>query len=130
LDFLGEVGIDKLLPTALGEELHQGFHGPQVGDVGDLAQIFPRELLLPQRMPAACKAAVPSQKRLGESTMLPERILLGRRQLGRWLNLPSGQTCAQAFADAPWMHAILLSASKPAIPSTKQRVILRDGGLP
>lgn len=106
LDFLGEVGIDKLPRTTLGQELHEDFQRAEVGDPSEFTQVFPRELLLPQRTPASREAAVPPQKQLRESTVLPERLPIGRRQLGGRLNFSLGQVRSQAFTHAPRMHAI------------------------
>jgi hypothetical protein len=42
LDLLREGGVDELASRRLSEELHQGLHGAEIRDAGDIPEILPR----------------------------------------------------------------------------------------
>ena len=121
-DFLREVGIDESLGAALGEDLHEGFHRAEVGDVGDFAEVFAGELLVSQRAPAAGEAGVAPQERLGESAVFPERVPIGGVRLGGWLDFLRGQVGSQTFADAPRVHSIKEVAPHEAVAAPAENV--------
>jgi len=79
------------MQSAASKQLHQRFHRSQIGDSGNLPQVLARQLLQSQGTPAMCEARVPSVKRLGESTVFPQRIPIRIRDFGRWMNLLFGQ---------------------------------------
>jgi len=74
------------------------------------------------------KTTVAAEKGLGESSVLRQRIPLGGCELSQWLNLAWRQVCSQAFAHAPWMHAVEQIVSRQTVTAPAKYVQSRASG--